>query len=117
MELQQNMASVMRTLKEKSGKSMTEFSKELEISRSALQEYLSGNGNPNMTTVEHLANKLGVTPSLLVSGCFANEQLEVLMKLLDVLGIISELDYDKRIKFSQLLLDMVLLWNEGDSNG
>ena len=37
---------------------MTEFSEELEISHSALQEYLSGAGSPNLTTVEHIAQKL-----------------------------------------------------------
>ena len=55
MEIQENMAAVIHALKEKRGQSLTELSEDLEISRSALQEYLAGNGNPTLATVEHLA--------------------------------------------------------------
>ena len=117
MEIQRNMAAVMRALKEESGKSLAEFSEELEISRSALQEYLSGSGNPNVATIEHLALKLGVDTSLLVSGAFSGGQLEVLLKLLDMLKLLSGLAPRQRRRFAELLLEMVLLWEEGDGNG
>ena len=46
MEIQENMAQVIHALKEKRGQSLTELSEDLEISRSALQEYLAGTGTP-----------------------------------------------------------------------
>ena len=40
MEVQQNMANVIRMIMETRNMSMDDFSEELEISRSTLQEYL-----------------------------------------------------------------------------
>lgn len=116
MEIQRNMAAVMRALKEESGKSLTEFSEELEISRSTLQEYLSGSGNPNAATIDHLARKLGVDVSFLVSGAFSDGQLGVLLKLLDTLKLLSGLTPEQRRRFAGLMLEMVSLWDGGDGN-
>ncbi|MDD3193711.1 MAG: helix-turn-helix transcriptional regulator [Oscillospiraceae bacterium] len=116
MDIQRNMAAVIRALKEESGKSLNEFSAELEISRSTLQEYLSGGGNPNAATIEHLARKLGVDTSVLVSGAFSQGQLDILLKLLGTLQLLSELTPERRRRFAELLLEMVLLWDGGDGN-
>lgn len=115
MEIRENISTVMRALMKESGKSLTEFSDELEISRSALQEYLSCKGNPNVATIEHMAKKLGVDTSFLVSGAFSGEQIDVLLTLLNSLKLLSKLDSNKRRQFAQLLLDMIALWNEDDS--
>ena len=48
MEVQQNMANVIRMIMETRNMSMDDFSEELEISRSTLQEYLKGKGNPSI---------------------------------------------------------------------
>ena len=117
MEIQRNMAQVIRTLKEASGKSLAEFSEELEVSRSALQEYLSGNGNPGIVTIEHLANKLGVDTSFLLSGAFSQDQIGILLRLLDMLKLLSGLSCEQRTHFAQLLLEMVLIWDEDVNNG
>ena len=81
MEIQENMAAVIHALKEKRGQSLTELSEDLEISRSALQEYLAGNGNPTLATVEHLAERLGIPSVALVSGTLPSGQFDVLMTL------------------------------------
>lgn len=117
MEIQRNMANVIRALKEASGKSLAEFSAELEVSRSTLQEYLSGNGNPNIATVGHLADKLGVDTSFLLSGVFSVDQIGILLRLLDMLKLLSGLSCEQRTHFARLLLEMVLLWNEPAHNG
>ncbi len=117
MKLQQNMANVLRAMKKASGKSMTEFSEQLEISRSALQEYMSGEGNPNMTTVEHMAERLGVSPFLLYFGALGEEQIEVLLQLLETLKLLEGLTPARRRRFAQLLLDMVRLWEETINDG
>ena len=83
MEIQKNMALVLSALRQENGKSLDEFSQELEISRSTLQEYLSGKGNPSLSTVEHLAEKLGLDASILMSGGFSADQFQVLLKLLE----------------------------------
>lgn len=111
------MAAVMRAFKEESGKSLSELSAELEISRSALQDYLSGTGNPNVATISHLAQKLGVDEAFLVSGSFPDGQFEILMKLLDSFKLLFELPKERRMRFAELLLEMVKLLSGDDGNG
>ena len=113
MELQERMAAVMRTLI-KQYRSMQEAADGLEISRSALQDYLSGRGNPTLSTLAHLARRLEVDPALLVSGTFTDRQLEVLLSLLDSLDLLSGLVPAERRRFAGLLLEMVGLWKEGE---
>lgn len=115
MEIQKNIATVIRALKDASGKSLADFSAELEISRTTLQEYLSGKGNPSAATIEHLAKKLDVDPSFLITGVFTYDQITILMKMLDLYNLLSELSPKQRLRFAELLLEMVYLWN-GDNN-
>ena len=116
MNLNKNLAAVLNIIKSKHQKSMTEFSEDLEISRSALQEYLSGAGNPNLTTVEHIAQKLNVSPYFLLLGDFNEEQLSVFLKMIDILSLLSDLPVEKRKRFAELLFEMITLW-DGDENG
>lgn len=116
VEIQENMAAVIHALKEKRGQSLTELSEELEISRSALQEYLAGNGNPTLATVEHLAERLGIPSVALVSGTLPSGQFDVLMTLLDSLKLLSGLSADKRRRFTELLGEMLALWEGGEAH-
>lgn len=113
VETQKSMAAVMRALKRESGKSTADFEEELEISKSTLQDYLSGKGNPCVEPIEHLAQKLHVDVSFLISGAFSEDQLEVLLKLLDTPCLLSELPHPKRRHFARLLQEMAALWDEG----
>lgn len=112
MEIQKNMSVVMQAIKRERNKSLVDFAEELEVASSSLQEYLTGRGNPRMTTIEHLAQKLNVDVTFLISGAFSDSEIEVLLKLLDTLGLLSGLPVPKRRKFAQLLLEMVSLWDE-----
>ena len=103
----------MRVLKEDRNKSLDEFSAELEISRSALQEYLSGNGNPRVATINHIADKLGIDARFLVSGMFTDKQIKVFLQMLDVLKLTSGLSPVKRQRCAELLLELILLWGDG----
>ena len=46
---------------------LTEFAEEISVSRSYLQSALNGSCNPTLNTVEHIAEKLQVSPDLLLS--------------------------------------------------
>lgn len=114
MGIQENIAAVIRAIKEARHKSLAELSEELEISRSALQEYMAGTGNPRIDTIEHLANKLGVDPVFLVSNSFDSSQLKTVLALLDTIEIASNLPAPKRQRFAELLLEIVSLWEEDE---
>lgn len=116
MEIQRNMSQVIRAYKRASRKSLKEFAKELDISRSSLQEYLDGTGNPSATTINHLAKKLDVDVAFLVSGIYSEDITAILLKLLDLLDLLAGLTQEQRMKFATLLNQMLLLWKEGETN-
>ena len=48
------------------GKKLEPFAEELQIARSSLQKYLNGTGNPNIETVEHMADKMKISVYALI---------------------------------------------------
>lgn len=63
----------------RSGRSLTasleEYSKELGISKSALQKYEAGTGNPTLATVQTIADHLHESPAQLL-GMYSEEEME-----------------------------------------
>ena len=110
--MQQNMAAVIRTIMEKRNQSLDKFSEELEISRSMLQEYLKGKGNPCIKTIIHLSKKLGIEPAFLLTGMRNQELHDLVLPLLDTVQKVSELKGEKKVRFTELFLEMVQLWSD-----
>lgn len=116
MSIQENLASIIRLMMENQKKSLTEFSEELEISRSMLQDYLRAEGNPCIATIEHLGKKLNVEPSVLLTGQVDGSSTEIILQLLGTIKEIAVLDETKKTRFAELLMEMVKLWNEKGKN-
>lgn len=114
MGIQQNMADMMRAIRKQRRKSMVEFSEDLEVSTSTLQDYLKGKGNPTIKMVERLAQKMGVDPIALMSGVAKPEQYQIVLLLLDTIQELSRLSQCKRVRFAKLFWEMVELWGEGN---
>lgn len=112
MGMRENMSEMMRMLKRYSKKSVEEFSTDLDIASSTLQEYLNGRGNPTVSMIEHIAEKLGVDPIALVSGKLEPEQSQIVFLLLDTIQAISDLPQPRRLKFAELFLELVHLWED-----
>lgn len=112
MGIQQNMADMMNIVKRKRGISVVEFSEELGISCSALQEYLNAQGNPTVQMVEHIARKLELDPIALIAGLFEPDQIKILLLLLESTQELSRLPQPKKRKFAELLQQMVQLWED-----
>ena len=90
MGLQENIAAAMRAVMERRGKSLSDFSEELGISRNALHDYLRGRGNPSIATLEHIARKLEIDPAALVLGLFELDKRESALLLLDTIQEVAE---------------------------
>ena len=112
MEMQENMAELIRLAMEKKHMSLQEFSKELEISRTMLQAYLRGKGNPSLKTIIHLAEKLDLDPAVFLTGMGDLEHPRIVLLLLDTVQGIAELSDARKQRFAELFLDMVKLWSE-----
>lgn len=110
MGIQENIADMMRAKKESSGKSMTDLSEELEISPTTLQDYLKARGNPTIKMVERLAEKLEIDPIALMAGTIEPEQYQIVLLMIDTIQAVSSLSQPKRLKFAELFLELVQLW-------
>ena len=99
MTLQKNLSNIMNAIRRNRDQSLTTFAKELDISRSSLQEILNGTGNPRMDTIEHIANRLNMDPLALLSCSYSEEQLEIAMPLLKITDTLSGLPEEKRHEF------------------
>jgi len=64
--------------------------------------------------MEQLAEKLGVDVSFLISGVFSDNQLQIVLRLLDAMGLLFVLSPEKRIQFAHLMLEMIQLWDGTD---
>lgn len=112
MSLQDNMAEFIRRIMAEKGKSLTEFAEELGISRNALYAYYTGGGNPTITTLAQIAERLHVDPAVLISNVPEQERREVADLLLSTIQCVSELPEEKRSRFPELFLEILKLWNK-----
>lgn len=111
MGLNENIAATIRTVMKRQNKSLAAFSDEIGISKTALHDYVRGRGNPSVSTLEHIAENLGVSPAALMTGQLNMDQRGIALLLLDTVQSIAELPEEKRIRFAELFLEMVNLWN------
>ena len=66
MEMQDMLADRLKQKRALSHASLEEYSKELGISKSALQKYEAGTGNPTLATVQTIADHLHESPAQLL---------------------------------------------------
>lgn len=117
MELQLNIANVICVIKETRGVSLAEFSAEPDIFCYALQEYLSGTGKPNLSTIEHFAHKLGVDPVVFLTRVFTCDELQVLLIIVCQIRLLYKLDESTHALFAQNLWEVITLWNGSADDG
>lgn len=75
MEMQDMLADRLKQKRALSHASLEEYSKELGISKSALQKYEAGTGNPTLATVQTIADHLHESPAQLL-GMYSEEEME-----------------------------------------
>ena len=114
MGIQQNMADTIRMIMGLRKKTLEEFANDLGISRSTLQEYIKAHGNPTALMIEHIAQKLEIDPAILMTGLLDLDRREIVLLLLNSIQALAELPKEKRIRFAELFLEMVHLWNSED---
>ena len=66
MSIKENLARNLKNYMTENGKKLEPFAEELQIARSSLQKYLNGTGNPNMDTIEQMAEKMKISICALI---------------------------------------------------
>ena len=108
MLLQQNFSNAMTVIKAARKLSITDFSAKTHVSRSTMQNILNGNCNLRMDTVEHIADRLGVHPAVLLFPNHSNSQLKFALLLLETLEAFLNLPKGRKLKAAKLFYHLIL---------
>lgn len=85
MVLQENLSKALQQIRDDRSWSIQRFADELYISKSNLQNLLSGRGNPRLGTVEHIADRLQINPVDLLTNLVLNQKyLKLFVRFLEI---------------------------------
>lgn len=101
MEMQDMLADRLKQKRALSHASLEEYSKELGISKSALQKYEAGTGNPTLATVQTIADHLHESPAQLL-GMYSEEEMEAAGLMFRTLEWSMGLSEGSRMLFREL---------------
>ena len=117
MAIRQNIADTVRKKMAEQNRKLEEFSEELGIARSSLQEYLKGTANPRADAIELLAEKLKITPAELVSGSENPPGWEEAQAASRLAELFADLTDEKRQKAVQAFMDLVEAFTQDQKEG
>ena len=107
MEMRRIFAENLQAKREKLGKNQEAFAEELEISRSELQKYLNGTGNPTVEKIEQIAEKIAMEPMDLLFTPVSPERFEAKELLLQINKTIQALDSEQRCILAEGLQEII----------
>jgi len=96
MGMRQIFAENLQAKRAMLGKNQEAFAEELEISRSELQKYLNGTGNPTIDKIEQIAEKIEMEPMDLLFTPMNPERFGAEELLLQINKTIQALDPKQR---------------------
>ncbi len=102
MEAALNLSKNITAIRNLRNLSQVEFSKELGISKSTLQEIEQG-CSPNLNTVECIAARLGISVSVLLSDSLPPNQMGILIHLIQICNWYSHWSQEDRDAFLKSL--------------
>ena len=112
MPIKKNIAAFLQQYRQERHLSIVELSAELGIAKSAIVEYLNGDGNPRADTVDLIADKCGVSAAEMISAQPPGwERTEIVERAARVFG---GLPPERRERAVSLFLALVDILAEGD---
>ena len=107
--LNQNLTRNLRLVYQARRTTLVEFSRELGIGHSTLRNILHGQGNSTLSTVEQIAQSLGVAPQVLLTGQHTEDRLLSALLLLEAVVCLKPLDPGQQKQASILLSQLLEL--------
>lgn len=107
--LNQNLTRNLRLVYQARRTTLVEFSRELGIGHSTLRNILHGQGNSTLSTVEQIAQSLGVAPQVLLTGQHTEDRLLSALLLLEAVDCLKLLDPGQQKQASILLSQLLEL--------
>lgn len=102
MTLQRNLSNFMNALRTSKKQSITEFSEDIGISRSEMQNILKGNCNLRLDTVKYIADKLDIDPAAFFLSPYSESQCELALLFLQTLDCFWDLPPEKQSEAAEL---------------
>lgn len=94
----------------------SEFSAELGIGSTTLQNILSGNSNVTLNTLELMAARMDISPLLLLSDQYNSQELGPAFLLLRTLDCFCALSQEDRAKAAALFCELVEILSNSSSS-
>ena len=116
MDIHRDLATAIENYKAATGKTYAECAAEFDISLSSIKEYAAGRGNPSFETIARMASKMGLDVALFICSSYSKDKISILIKLLDMIGLLKDLAPENRVRFAKLVDQMVDLLNGGDGD-
>ena len=114
MSINKNISDFIRRYKDEHQMSISEIAEELSITRSSVQLYLKGQGNPRADTLDLLAEKCGVSAAEIISAPAPGwERAETVERVARLFG---DLPLEQRERIIPLFLALVDILAGGDHN-
>ena len=110
MEIRNNLSQCLKIYKQARQITFEEFAKELDISKTTLQTYMKGTGNPTVDTWERIEAVIGSDIMGLASAPPNQAQLKAIHALVDMMDALSALSSGKKLQFADWLYNMIVLW-------
>lgn len=110
---QENLSAKLKALRALRGKSLEEFSEELQVSKTTLQEIESGKGNPTLVTLQLIAKNLGIPASALLGDTPDTSELLTSQLILSALSFVQSLPEERRTLVFRLFDQLVVLLQPG----
>ena len=107
--LNQHLTRNLRLVYQARRTTLVEFSRELGIGHSTLRNILHGQGNSTLSTVEQIAQSLGVAPQVLLTGQHTEDRLLSALLLLEAVDCLKPLDPGQQKQASILLSQLLEL--------
>lgn len=107
--LNQNLTRNLRLVYQARRTTLVEFSRELGSGHSTLRNILHGQGNSTLSTVEQIAQSLGVAPQVLLTGQHTEDRLLSALLLLEAVDCLKPLDPGQQKQASILLSQLLEL--------
>ena len=117
VKLKQNLSTNLRTLRSMRRASLEDFSEELGIGKTTLQDLEKGNGNPTLETIEHISQNLSISPLTLLSNRYDPHDLYTAQMLLSNIKTLCTLSREEQLEAVMLFDQLIRLINKSSFDG
>ena len=114
MEMNESVRKNLIIIRQIEGSSIVEFAAKIDVSRTTLQNIEAGKANLTLDMVESIAKRLGISPLVLLSDEYDEEQIRIVKVLLDNLKWMKRLTREEQTEVLRHFNSLVRILSKGE---